>query len=261
MKEFKEIPINNPKGKSVFFASDFHLGTPNFESSRTREDKIVQWLNSIEDKASCIILVGDIFDFWFEYKHTVPKGYIRLLGKLAQLSDKGIELILFTGNHDMWMFDYLEKELRVEIYREPVVFVINNKRLFTGHGDGLGPGDKKYKFLKNFFNSRLCQWMFARLHPNLGMGIAQFWSRKSRLSNENKDESYKGPETEWLWIYSKEIEEQQHHDFYVFGHRHVPLDLSVTNSSKYINLGEWVHHTTYGEFDGNEVHLKTYDNV
>ena len=166
--------------KKIYFASDFHLGTPNFEKSREREDKIIKWLNTIESNASEIYLVGDIFDFWFEYKYTVPKGNIRFLGKIANLIDSGIKVHIFTGNHDMWMFNYLEKEFNLIIHRKPIEKEINGKKFFIGHGDGLGPGDRKYKLIKKFFSNPICQWLFARIHPNLGFSIAQSWSKKSR---------------------------------------------------------------------------------
>ena len=169
--------------KKIYLASDFHLGVPNFKSSRSREDKIVAWLNQIKIDASEIFLVGDIFDFWFEYKHVVPKGYVRFLGKLAELVDSGIQVHLFTGNHDMWMFNYLEQEIGVVIHRNPIKKTIHGKSFLIGHGDGLGPGDGTYKILKKIFSNSVCQWLFARIHPNLGFGLAQMWSGKSRVKN------------------------------------------------------------------------------
>ena len=174
--------------KKIYFASDFHLGTPTLEASRQRENDIVRWLNHVSEDAQCIVLLGDIFDFWFEYRHVVPKGFVRLLGKLAQLSDQGIQVVIFTGNHDMWMFDYFPKELGIEVIGQPLSITINSKKFHIGHGDGLGPGDKTYKVLKKVFRSKVCQWLFARLHPNLGMGIAHAWSGESRKSNEKKEE-------------------------------------------------------------------------
>jgi UDP-2,3-diacylglucosamine hydrolase len=246
-------------GKKIFFASDFHLGVPDHETSLKREKLIIAWLDSIKKEAHSIYLVGDIFDFWFEYTHTIPKGYIRLLGKLAELRDAGIPIFLFTGNHDMWMFGYFSQELNIPIYRAPILLTVGAQKLLVGHGDGLGPGDHTYKFIKRFFNSRLCQWLFARLHPNFGFFIAQTWSRKSRIANLKREEKFEGEEGEFLWVYCRELEKKQHHDFYIFGHRHLPLDLKVTESSRYINLGEWVHFNTYAVYDGTNVELKTFN--
>ena len=171
-------PIQDLNGKKIYFASDFHLGVPDFKTSLEREKRIVKWLDSIRHDAHTIYLLGDIFDFWFEYKHAIPKGFIRLQGKLAELTDAGIPIVFFTGNHDMWMFDYFPIQLGIPIYRDPQILHVGTQKLMIGHGDGLGPGDHTYKFLKKFFNSGLCQWLFARIHPNLGIGIASYWSRK-----------------------------------------------------------------------------------
>jgi UDP-2,3-diacylglucosamine hydrolase len=248
-----------PKQK-IFFASDFHLGVPTKEDSLAREKRIIRWLESIQDEAHTIFLLGDIFDFWFEYKHVIPRGFIRLQGKLAALADAGIQIIFFTGNHDMWMFDYFTTELNIPIYRQPQSIKIGQHSFLIGHGDGLGPGDHKYKFLKKFFNSKLCQWLFARIHPNLGISIADRWSRSSRISNNKKEDNFIAPKREYIWVYCSEVETKQHHDFYIFGHRHLPLDLAVgNNNSRYINIGEWVNYNTYAVYDGETVHLKTFD--
>lgn len=244
--------------KKIYFASDFHLGVPNYEKSLVREKRIVKWLDEIKHDAQEIYLMGDLFDFWFEYKYTVPKGFVRLLGKIAEISDSGIPVILFTGNHDMWMFDYLPKELGVTIHRSPITKTYNGKTFFIGHGDGLGPGDKGYKFIKKVFANPFCQWLFARLHPNFAMSMANFWSRKSRLANGPKDEKFLGEENEWLVVYSKEKLKTQHFDYFVFGHRHLPLDIKLNNTSRYINLGEWITYNTYAVFDGEKLELKNF---
>jgi UDP-2,3-diacylglucosamine hydrolase len=251
-------PIDSLEGKKIFFASDFHLGVPDRQSSLIREKKIVAWLDSIKNEAHSIFLLGDIFDFWFEYRHAIPKGYIRLQGKLAEIRDAGIPVIFFTGNHDMWMFDYFEKELAIPIYRDPQVLVVGKQKLLIGHGDGLGPGDKTYKMLKKIFNSRVCQWLFARLHPNFGIGIANYWSRNSRISNSKKEEKFQGEEGEFLLVFCRELERKEHHDYYIFGHRHLPLDLEISQHSRYINLGEWVNFTSYAEYDGKQAVLKSF---
>ncbi len=247
-----------PPGKKVYFASDFHLGVPDAETSKTREQKIVRWLEMARHDAAAILLVGDIFDFWFEYKHAIPKGFARLQGKLAELTDAGIPILLFTGNHDMWMFDYFPQELNIPVLRHPISTTFGNKTFYIGHGDGLGPGDHTYKLLKRVFNNKACQWLFARVHPNLGIGVANMWSRRSRISNIKKDEDFLGDE-EWLVQYCREMEKQQHHDYYIFGHRHLPLDLPIGDSSRYMNLGEWVNFCTYAEYDGEQLHLKTFE--
>lgn len=251
--------IQLAQGKKIYFASDFHLGVPDQATSLKREKKIVRWLDEITPDAQAIYLLGDIFDFWFEYRHAIPRGFIRLQGKLAELRDGGMPIYFFTGNHDMWMFDYFPKELGIPIYRKPIQLEAGNQLLMIGHGDGLGPGDASYKILKKFFDSSICQWLFARLHPNLGISIARYWSRNSRISNMKKEEKFKGEENEFLLSYCKETEQTTHHDFYVFGHRHLPLDLQVGERSRYINLGEWVHFNTYGVYDGVKVELKTFE--
>jgi UDP-2,3-diacylglucosamine hydrolase len=250
--------IESLNGKKIYFASDFHLGAPSKTLSLEREKKVVKWLDQIKDDAHSIYLVGDIFDFWFEYKHAIPKGFIRLQGKLAELRDAGIPIIFFTGNHDMWMFDYFPSELGIPIYRKPAQLLVGGKKLLVGHGDGLGPGDSMYKLLKKIFESKFSQWLFARIHPNFGIGLANRWSRSSRISNNKKEEDQFLGEKEYLWQYCKDIETHEHHDFYVFGHRHLPLELEVSEG-KYINLGEWVNYYTYGTFDGNEFKLLTFE--
>ena len=234
-----------------------HLGVPSREDSLVREKHFIRWLDTIKKDADAIYLVGDIFDFWFEYKKVVPKGYIRLLGKLAELSDEGIPIYIFTGNHDMWMFDYLEKELNITVFREPIKIRLNNKTFLIGHGDGLGPGDYGYKILKKIFSNPICKWFFARIHPNLGISIAQYWSKKSRIANGQKDELDKG-DKEYLVQYCNEVLKDSQIDFFIFGHRHLPIYKNLTNQSVYINLGEWVNYYSYAEFDGETVSLKFF---
>ena len=241
----------------IYFASDLHLGVPNREKSLVREKLFVQWLDEIKNDAEAIYLVGDIFDFWFEYKKAVPKGYVRLLGKLAEISDSGIPIHIFTGNHDMWLFDYLEDEINAHIYRKPIEISMKGKRFFISHGDGLGPGDNGYKLIKKIFKNKLCQWLFERIHPNLGISIAQYWSKKSRIANGEKDESYYG-EKEWLTQFCKEKMKAIEVDYFIFGHRHLPLEVDLGNNTIYINLGEWVNYNSYAVFDGKRLELKRY---
>lgn len=250
--------LNPNSGQKIYFASDFHLGIPTPEKSRERECRIIRWLNECQKDAHSIFLVGDLFDFWFEYKTTIPKGFSRFQGKLAELADAGIELHIFTGNHDLWMFGYFEKEFGAQVYTEPIELQINNTSIYVGHGDGLGPGDSGYKFLKKVFTNNFFQWCFHWLHPNVGMGLANFWSGKSRAQANNTEQRFLG-EDEWLWTYAKEMESIQHHDYYIFGHRHLPLDLQVADNSRYINLGEWLNFNTYAVYQNDHIELKTFE--
>lgn len=254
ISSFRELPSD----KKLYFASDFHLGIPDEESSKSREKKIIRWLEHISKDASAIFLVGDIFDFWFEYRNTIPKGFIRFQGKLAELEDRGISIFLFTGNHDLWMNDYFPTELGIPVFKNPVQIEVNQKKLYVGHGDGLGSGDTNYKIVKWIFTNKICKWLFQWIHPNIGVSIAQYWSRKSRLANGELDEAYKG-ENERLWQYSKSVNQNSHHDYYIFGHRHLPLELPVSDNSTYFNLGEWVNQCTYLEFDGEKAELKIFE--
>jgi UDP-2,3-diacylglucosamine hydrolase len=247
-----------PVGKNLYFASDFHLGAVSYASSREREDRVIRWLDMIKDDVAELFLMGDIFDFWFEYKTVIPKGYVRFLGKLAQLADSGVKLYFFKGNHDMWMFDYLEQELGATIVSNELEIERNGKTFYLHHGDGLGPGDNVYKFLKKFFRSGFCQWLFARLHPNFGVGIANAWSRRSRIAGA-KDTYKQQHQQEWLETFSREVLKTRYFNYFVFGHRHIPLDIALPDNSRYVNLGEWVNHNTYAVFDGTELHLKWFE--
>ena len=245
--------------KKIYFLSDFHLGAPDEKSSLVREKKLVHFFESIRHNAAQIFIVGDIFDFWYEYKEVVPRGYVRLLGKLAELTDAGIPVHFFVGNHDMWMHDYFQKELNISVYFEPKVFEFNQKKFYIGHGDGLGPGDHGYKFIKKIFRNPLCQWAFGQLHPTWGIGLANYFSRKSRVKTGNSDEIFLGEDKEWLILYCREILQQQHFDYFIFGHRHFPLDFKLSADSRYINLGDWIRNFTYAIFDGKDMELKKWN--
>ena len=264
---FDKKTISLTEDKRVYFSSDYHLGVPSHGKSLEREKWIITWLESIEQDAQAIFLVGDIFDFWFEYNHAVPKGFVRLLGKLAQLSDKGIELIIFTGNHDMWMSGYLTEEIGAQIYRNPVHYqLIDHKNIshdfLVGHGDGLGPGDHVYKFLKKVFENSFFKLIFRLVHPDVGIWIAKEWSKRSRLANVNKgEERFLGEDREWLLQYCREVETSQHFDYYIFGHRHLPLDLKVNDRSRYVNLGEWVTQQTFAVYDGSDLKLQKFNPI
>jgi UDP-2,3-diacylglucosamine hydrolase len=241
--------------KNIYFASDFHLGSPSYEKSLEREKQIIWWLDSIKNKASEIFLVGDVFDFWFEYKHAIPKGFVRLQGKIAELTDSGIKIHLFKGNHDMWIFDYLPKELGIELHDHTIQREFFGKNYLIGHGDGLGPGDFKYKFLKKIFRNKACQWLFARLHPNFGIGLANLSSRKSRAATGKEDFIFNSINDERLFHYCQEYLKTQTIDFFIFGHRHLPLDIQVDNQVRYINLGEWLFEQTYLEISASTIQM------
>ncbi len=245
--------------KKIYFLSDFHLGAPDAASSLIREKRIIRFLDEIKNDAAEIFILGDLFDFWYEYKKVVPKGYVRILGKLAELSDSGILLYFFVGNHDMWMKDYFQKELNIPVFFDPREFVYNNKKFLIGHGDGLGPGDHGYKFIKKIFRNKICQWFFGILPPNTGMGIASYFSRKSRAQTGQTDEVFLGDDKEWLVHYCREILQKQPFDFFIFGHRHLPLNIKLNEKSRYINLGDWIKYNSYAVFDGNELSLHYYN--
>ena len=246
-----------PSGKKIYFLSDFHLGAPDGTISLDREKRIVKFLDEIKNSAAEVFVVGDLFDFWYEYRKVVPKGYTRILGKLAELTDSGIPVHFFVGNHDMWMKGYFEEELNIPVYYEPKIFEWNNKKFYIGHGDGLGPGDHGYKFIKKIFRNKFCQWLFGILPPAVGVGLADYLSRRSRAITGLIDEQFLGEEKEWLIIYSKEVLQKQHFDYFIFGHRHLPIDFSLNNNSRYINLGDWIRYYTYAMFDGENLILSS----
>ncbi|RYF89604.1 MAG: UDP-2,3-diacylglucosamine diphosphatase [Chitinophagaceae bacterium] len=241
--------------KKIYFLSDFHLGAPNAAISLQREKKICRFLDLARQDASTIFILGDLFDFWFEYSTVVPKGYVRILGKLAELTDSGIAVHFFVGNHDMWMKNYFQTELNIPVYFEPKAFELHGKKFLIGHGDGLGPGDHGYKMMKKVFRNPLCQWLFGVLPPYLGISLANYFSRKSRAQTGSIDEVFLGEANEWLVIYSKELLQKEHYDYFIFGHRHLPLDISLKENSRYINLGEWIKYYSYAVLDGQQLTL------
>jgi UDP-2,3-diacylglucosamine hydrolase len=245
-------------GKKIYFLSDFHLGAPDHASSLERERTIVRFLDEIKHDAEEIFLVGDMFDFWYEYRKVVPKGYVRLLGKLGELADLGILMHFFVGNHDMWMRGYFQKEFNMPVYFGPEEFERNGKHFLIGHGDGLGPGDNGYKRLKKVFRNPVSKWLFGILPPVAGMGLAQFLSRRSRAQTGATEEKFLGEEKEWLMIYAKEKLRKKNIDFFVFGHRHLPIDYRLEGGARYINLGDWIRYYTYSVFDGKEMVLRSY---
>lgn len=245
-------------GQNIYFASDFHLGAfVDDDQPLVREKKIVAWLDSIVDDCAELYLLGDVFDFWFEYRHVVPKGYVRLLGKLADFSDRGIPIHIFTGNHDVWMFGYFTEQFNAQIHRAPVLREWSGKRFMIGHGDGLGPGDHGYKFIKRVFTNRLAQRLFAALHPSFGVRLARFFSRTSRKATGDKDQTFLG-DKEYLIQYCKTYLQKEHIDYFIFGHRHLRIDERVGEDSRYINLGEWFSGTPYAVFNGEQLELRSY---
>ena len=246
-----------PEGKKIYFASDFHLGIPDRATSVAREKRICNWLDIIKKDAAALYLVGDLFDTWFEYKHVVPKGHTRFLGKLAELSDAGLHIEAFTGNHDLWMRGYFETELNIPVHHKPITREYNNKKFFIAHGDGLGPGDHGYKFLKKVLRSPLSQWIYRRLHPDTGVGLAGWFSRLGPKHIAEED-SFKGPEKEFLVQFCLETLKQEHFDYFLFGHRHITLEYPLPENSLYVNLGDWLRYDSYAVFDGEDLRLEFF---
>jgi UDP-2,3-diacylglucosamine hydrolase len=247
----------------IYFISDFHFGIPDRAKSRRREDLLVRWLDEVKQDAAEIYLMGDLFDFWFEYKTTIPKGYARLFGKLAEITDSGIPIHLFRGNHDMWAFNYLAEELNIILHREPEIKKFGDHVFYLAHGDGLGPGDHGYKMIRKIFQNRFNQWLFRWLHPDIGIRMALFWSRKSRYVAEVKeagDEEYNlNKIRERLLVHSKEIlTNHPEVEYLVFGHYHVPFHESLSGLSQIIVLGDWLTHFSYAVFDGEIMELKYF---
>jgi UDP-2,3-diacylglucosamine hydrolase len=248
-----------PKGKKIYFASDFHLGIPDRASSIARERRLVQWLDQIKADAGALFLVGDLFDTWFEYRNVVPRGYTRFMGKLAELSDAGLRIEVFTGNHDLWMRDYFSEELNIPVHHEAITLEVNGKRFFIAHGDGLGPGDQGYKVLKTVLRNKVSQWLYRRVHPDTGVGFAGWLSRLGpKHSVDMPAKKFLGPEKEMLVQFCMETLNKEHFDYFIFGHRHIAIEFPLPQSSLYVNLGDWLQFDSYAEFDGHNLALKYY---
>lgn len=245
--------------KKIYFASDQHLGAPTAEASFPREQRFVAWLDTVKQDAEAIFLLGDLFDFWFEYKTVVPKGFVRVLGKLAEIRDSGIPIYFFVGNHDLWMHDYFEKELNIPVYHDNQTFTFHGKSFLIGHGDGKGPGDKGYKRMKKVFTHPVSKWVYRWLHPDLGVKLAQYLSVKNKLISGEADVKFLGEDNEWLVQYCKRKLQTQHYDYFVFGHRHLPMTITLNEQSTYINLGDWIGYFTYGVFDGTQMSLEKFE--
>jgi len=245
--------------KKTYFISDVHLGAPALKNNKEREKLFVDWLDKVASDAGEIYLLGDIFDFWYEYKKVVPRGFVRTLGKIAEITDSGIPVHFFTGNHDVWIYDYLPAEIGIQVHREPIVRTINNKVFFLGHGDGLDPDEKGYLFLKRLFTSKTAQFFFSRLHPNFAFWIGHKWAKQSRLSKGVEPELSKGPEHESTVTFAKKLSETEKYDYFIFGHRHIMLDEEIKPNVRVLILGEWFNHFSYAVFDGENVELKKFN--
>ncbi|HTN47266.1 MAG TPA: UDP-2,3-diacylglucosamine diphosphatase [Flavipsychrobacter sp.] len=249
-----------PSDKKIYFASDFHLGIPDKAQSIARERRLCRWLDEIKADAAQLYLVGDIFDAWFEYKNVVPKGFTRFLGKLAELSDEGLHIEAFTGNHDLWMRGYFQDELNIPVHHHLIERTFNGKKFVIAHGDGLGPGDHGYKLLKKVLRNPVSQWLYRRIHPDTGVGMASWFSRLGPKHGDGDDEEkeFLG-EKEWLVQFARETLKTEHIDYFIFGHRHVAITYPLEENSTYINLGDWIKFDSYAVFDGNGLKLKFYD--
>ena len=247
-------------GKKIYFVSDLHLGAPALKNNKERELLFVDWLQSIRNEADMLFLMGDYFDFWFEYKKAVPKGFVRSLGALAAICDSGVPVHFFTGNHDVWAFDYLSKEIGMIVHSDTVVMELLGKKFFLSHGDDLGEKDFGYQLIKKIFHNRIAQWAFAKIHPDLSFRLAHHWSKKSRLSYQNGDRDFKGIESEEQFVFAKSVLEKEHFDYFVFGHHHIILNEPLSDNSRLIVLGDWIRKFSYGVFDGNEFRIETIEN-
>lgn len=244
--------------KNIYFISDLHLGMSPAGDSRQRENLVVEWLASISGDARELWLMGDTFDYWFEYRKVVPRGFVRFLGELARLSDGGVEIHMFTGNHDVWIFDYLPSEVGLKVHRKPLMKEWDGRRFFLGHGDGLLKSDRGYRLLQGVFKSRTMQWLYTRIHPNGSMAFAQWWSRSSR-NKKGAFVPFLGEDREHQIIYARQkIREEPGISYFVFGHRHIPFDIRLDEDSRVICLGDWISNFTYAVFDGKDLQLKRY---
>ena len=246
-----------PENKKVYFASDFHLGLYPPEKSTLREKLVVKWLDEIKPHAGALFLVGDVFDYWYEYKKVTARGFVRFLGKICEFTDAGIPVYFFTGNHDVWVFDYLPKETGVQVFYNPIEIEINNRKFIIGHGDGLGPKDNSYKVLRSIFHNKVLQFLFSRLHPNFTYWLGHSWSKHSRYSKGIFEDFY-GEDKEYNILYAKDYLKKGHVDYFVFGHRHIPMEIQLTENSRLYNLGEWIFACTYAVFDGQSIELLSY---
>ena len=249
--------IRLEQGKKIYFASDFHFGIPDYNATRTREIQICAWLDKVRTDAQVIFLMGDLFDSWMEYKRVVPKGSIRFLGKLANLADEGIQIIVFTGNHDLWMHGYFEQEFNAIVYKKQQTFKINDKLFHLAHGDGLCSKEKKYRLMKSIIQHPLSQFLYRQLHPDIGLRLADYFSRLGP-KHKYQDLAMKEDNKEYQILYANDYLKTSKIDFFIFGHRHIPLIKQITNECLFVNLGDWISFNTYAIFDGEELLLSKY---
>ena len=252
------IDIKLNPSKRIYFCSDNHLGSPNRNLSLEREKIFITWLDQIKTDAQAIFFLGDLFDFWFEYKKVVPKGFTRLFGKLAELSDSGIDLFFFVGNHDCWIGNYFEDELGINVFHKKVDLNIDNYNILIGHGDGLGPGDNKYKFLKLLFRNPILKKLFSFIHPDIGISLGSFLSQKNKILS-GSEKVFESEDKEMLFSYCKDVLKTKYYHFFIFGHRHIPLELDLGNNSKYFNTGDWITYFSYLVYDGNSFNLNYFN--
>jgi UDP-2,3-diacylglucosamine hydrolase len=247
--------------KKVYFLSDVHLGSCAFNDDREREQKLVRWLTSIQDNASDIYLLGDIFDFWYEYKYVIPKGFVRLLGKLAELSDKGVQLHFFIGNHDIWVRDYFEKELGMNVYLYDTVQEINGKRFYLAHGHRTGYRPWIVKLMHYVFHAGWVRRLYNCIHPTINYWFGLKWSKNNRLYKHKQEEAeYLGEDKEFLVQFAKEYSKTHPEiDYFIFGHRHVMLDLMLSKTARVVYLGDWISHFSYAVFDEDGLRLEMYE--
>ena len=247
--------------KNVYFLSDAHLGSWAIDHGRMHERRLVRFLDSIKHKAAAVYLLGDMFDFWYEHKYTVPKGYTRFLGKLSELTDMGVEVHFFTGNHDIWAYSYLEEECGVIMHRKPITTDIYGKVFYLAHGDGLGDPDIKFKLLRRMFHNTICQRLFSAIHPRWSMWLGLTWAKHSRMKRINGEEPpYMGENKEHLVLYAKQyMKSHPNVDVFIFGHRHIELDLNLSKNVRMMILGDWISQSTYVVFDGDHLLLEQYE--
>ncbi len=227
---------------------------------RMQERRLVNFLDSIKDKAIAVYMLGDMFDFWYEYRYAIPKGYTRFLGKISELTDMGVEVHYFTGNHDIWAYDYLKRECGVTLHFKPIVQELYGQLFFLAHGEGFGETSRGFRFIQTIFHNRICQRMFSALHPRWGISFGLQWAKHSRLKREDgKEEPYRGENKEPLVLWTKQyMKEHDDINYYIFGHRHIELDLMLNRDVRMFILGEWMTTFTYLVFDGKDISLKNY---
>ena len=244
----------------IYFASDMHFGSDILEDPLNTERRFVRWLDTIKNEAKALYLLGDVFDFWFEYKKVVPKGFTRFLGKIAEMYDNGTEIHFFIGNHDIWAFDYLPKEIGAIIHKEPLTTEIYGKKFFLAHGDGLGDESRSFHFLRSIFHNRFCQFLFARFPSAWGIGFGYWWSKHNRGKNISKPIPYLGEEKEHLVIFAKQyIKTHPDIDYLIFGHRHIMLDFMLNKATRMMIIGDWMQFFSYAVFDGKELSLEQFE--